>query len=1033
MGRVYDPVSSNAHMASAFGAVRSPRPIRTELPSILMDPSPKRRILLAATRGDMRDCFTARLAVVVVLTLSGAFQSTTAAREISSEDRIRAQAAIERVYYQYQVGATRSFEQAVPRAILEAKVRTYLEQSVALGARWGTPVTSEMLHAEMRRIARNTRLPDRLEEIYAALGHDDALVEECFARPLLVQRMLRSFENGAVPEFDRPLADGWPKSEANGSREGALVGVNCPAADGWTNGVLGKVPHHGEAPGVWTGSLVIVWGGTLSGASPGLRYDPLIDDWSPMSTVGAPSKRSDHTIVWTGSQAIVWGGTQPGGPMNDGARYDPATDAWQPMSVSGAPTARNAHTAVWTGLTMIVWGGANGNSYPTSGGRYDPVANTWKAIATVGSPSPRGYHSAVWTGSKMVVWGGSITAPFLAYFNTGGRYDPSTDTWQATSLVDAPTARSHHRSVWTGQRMIVWGGYWVNGVLGAGKLYDPSNDVWTSMTTTDEPTGRQGNSMVWTGSKLIVWGGRTLTGPTNSGGLYDPQQNAWSQTSQQNAPVARGGHVAVWTGSKMVVYGGTDGLVSPYPANTGGRYDPVFDSWTPTTTYGTPLARSEAAGVWTGTHLIVWSGGSAATRTSGGRYDPLADAWLTMSGGGISNSGRSVVWCGGRMIVWGEGTGSRYDPISDLWAPVSSAGAPAARTSASAVCAQGQMIVWGGTQSGGSAYLGDGGRYDVGTDSWQPIATTGAPTPRTDASIVWTGRQVIVWGGYDGSPVTVTGALYDPVADQWQPMSTVDAPIGRTKQATVWTGTEMIVWGGFAGGNLNTGGRFNPSSDTWTATSTGTNVPTARYGHTLVWTGNRMILYGGGTPVRSDHMLYDPVADHWTPLGTLHKPQDRRNHVAVWTGSEMLVWGGYNETASHLESGGGYTPDTDGDGRGDSCDCAPLDAGSWAIPGEVAPLEWANPTLLRWTMPSPAGGPGTVSDVMRGRLGEWPVGSGAAETCLESGGHDAESTETEVPAPEAGFYYLVRGRNACGAGGYGMTSSGAPRATATCP
>jgi hypothetical protein len=38
---------------------------------------------------------------------------------------------------------------------------------------------------------------------------------------------------------------------------------------------------------------------------------------------------------------------------------------------------------------------------------------------------------------------------------SGGCID---DTWTATSLVDAPTARNGHTAVWTGSEMIVWGG-----------------------------------------------------------------------------------------------------------------------------------------------------------------------------------------------------------------------------------------------------------------------------------------------------------------------------------------------------------------------------------------------------------------------------------------------------------------------------------------------------------------------------------------------------------------------------------------------
>ena len=72
----------------------------------------------------------------------------------------------------------------------------------------------------------------------------------------------------------------------------------------------------------------------------------------------------------------------------------------------------------------------------------------------------------------------------------------------------------------------------------------------------------------------------------------------------------------------------------------------------------------------------------------------------------------------------------------------------------------------------------------------------------------------------------------------WTPTNLTGAPDARAVHAAVWTGSEMIVWGGTNGSdNLNTGGRYNPSTDSWTATST-TNPPEARIYHTAVWTGS---------------------------------------------------------------------------------------------------------------------------------------------------------------------------------------------------
>ena len=54
-------------------------------------------------------------------------------------------------------------------------------------------------------------------------------------------------------------------------------------------------------------------------------------------------------------------------------------------------------------------------------------------------------------------WQGTGT-PGVGVFNTGGRYNPATDTWTATSLDGAPSGRAFHTVVWTDKEMIVWGG-----------------------------------------------------------------------------------------------------------------------------------------------------------------------------------------------------------------------------------------------------------------------------------------------------------------------------------------------------------------------------------------------------------------------------------------------------------------------------------------------------------------------------------------------------------------------------------------------
>src|SRR5206468_5249361 len=52
--------------------------------------------------------------------------------------------------------------------------------------------------------------------------------------------------------------------------------------------------------------------------------------------------------------------------------------------------------------------------------------------------------------------------------------------------------------------------------------------------------------------------------------------------------------------------------------------------------------------------------------------------------------------------------------------------------------------------------------------------------------------------------------------DTWMAINTTNAPSGRELHTAVWTGSEMIVWGGQNSSVLNTGGRYTPSTDSRT-------------------------------------------------------------------------------------------------------------------------------------------------------------------------------------------------------------------------
>ena len=116
-----------------------------------------------------------------------------------SEDfgaRCADRAALERVYYNHRLGEKPPFEQVLPPAMLENLVRQDLRKETALKQAYGVEVTPALLDAEVQRINTTTRAPDILAEIKTALGHDPVRFADVFAKPILVERLLREkFDN----------------------------------------------------------------------------------------------------------------------------------------------------------------------------------------------------------------------------------------------------------------------------------------------------------------------------------------------------------------------------------------------------------------------------------------------------------------------------------------------------------------------------------------------------------------------------------------------------------------------------------------------------------------------------------------------------------------------------------------------------------------------------------------------------------------------------------------------------------------------
>jgi hypothetical protein len=272
--------------------------------------------------------------------------------------------------------------------------------------------------------------------------------------------------------------------------------------------------------------------------------------------------------------------------------------------------------------------------------------------------------------------------------------------------------------------------------------------------------------------------------------------------------------------------------------------------------------------------------------------DEMHGAWSVMSeiGSPPQFDRYTMIWAGHEAIVW-AGEGGAYDPSTDTWRTLASDGAPTDRAWHTATWTGTEMIIWGGSGRAAGFGLADGARYDPSLDTWRRMTDDGAPSQRYSHTAVWTGSEMIVWGGFDSYLPVAGGGRYDPALDIWAPISDVAAPQGG--DVALWTGTEMIIWGGKAPtGEVLAGGRYDPASDSWQP-MTMTGAPSFISQSSGFWTGSAAIFYGGCCVTdglyRNRAAVYDPLADAWmeeVPL-CLDSPA---HAVAVWTGCDLLVW-----------------------------------------------------------------------------------------------------------------------------------------------
>lgn len=334
--------------------------------------------------------------------------------------------------------------------------------------------------------------------------------------------------------------------------------------------------------------------------------------------------------------------------------------------------------------------------------------------------------------------------------------------------------------------------------------------------------------------------------------------------------------------------------------------------WAPTSVMNAPVMRAHHGAAWTGSQMFLWGGcretessiaGCGQYLSDGAIYTPSTRKWAAMGDSETIKLERralhSLIWTGeksNKLIVWG---GCRAKELADQACNLS---------------------------------YNDGAIFDVKQNRF--TSKIQAPLePRVFHSTVWTGEELIVWGGVKnykrlGTAPLADGARYNLSTGKWEVLKSDDkAPSPRREHTAVFTGktgnpnsaNKMVVWGGchseigyFCNELYNDGAVYDVATGSWEKMNP-TNAPSPRRGHSAVLAGDKLIIWGGQSRngYLNDGAIYDIANDEWLELN-YHAPSARAWHQAVWNGSRMIIWGGQSGINQFPTDFGVYHPAANG-------------------------------------------------------------------------------------------------------------------------
>ena len=295
----------------------------------------------------------------------------------------------------------------------------------------------------------------------------------------------------------------------------------------------------------------------------------LRNDWVKVDRFSPPFwtsfKPASSVSLWIILTALIglvtrglWTPMTP--PKSESSQVPPVTTPKSTLSKKNPqkgdwiPGLHLSESLVWTGTEFIVWGGFGQREGETHRGyrevqnrgiSFHYVGKTWDKLPVAGAPSPRYAHHAFWTGEEMLIWGGYEFPGRTVATNSGGLYNPQTGIWRTVSVENAPSGGDKRSIHWFNDALYVFG-------CEGPKKYLPSEDTWLELSTSIPPDILCGTESVLTDRQIVFWNVHRQKGAS-----YDLLSNKWKRM-KNSCPLTEIDASAnlLWNGQNVLFFGG---------------------------------------------------------------------------------------------------------------------------------------------------------------------------------------------------------------------------------------------------------------------------------------------------------------------------------------------------------------------------------------------------------------------------------------------------------------------------------------------